>query len=315
MPLLSIVIPAYNEGESLEYVVVALHQALDSENILFEIIFIDDGSSDSTYEKIKEQSRLTDNVHGYRFSRNFGKEAAIWAGIQKANGDCCIVMDCDLQHPPEVLPNMYRLWEKGYEIVEGVKTHRGKESSIYRLFSGMFYRLIAVLSGLDMRTSSDFKLLDKRVVYELLQFKERNAFFRGLSFWVGFRSIKIEYEVAPRNFGKTKWNFIGLTKYALNNIVGFSTAPMQLVTFIGGILTLASAVLGIQTLIQYFAGHSLEGFTTVILLLLLIGGGLMISLGIIGLYIAKIYDEVKNRPRYIISESTKAIHKQNTCSY
>lgn len=305
MSLLSIVIPAYNEEESLEYISPALHRVLDSENIRFEIIFIDDGSSDFTYEKIKELSHAADNIYGYRFSRNFGKEAAIWAGLQKVNGDCCIVMDCDLQHPPEVLPKMYRLWEEGYEIVEGIKAHRGSESFVYKFFSGIFYRLITALSGLDMQTSSDFKLLDKRIVDELLQFKERNAFFRGLSFWIGFRSIKIEYQVAPRNFGKTKWSFINLVKYAVNNIIGFSTAPMQIVTVIGATLIIASFALFIHTLIQYFLGHSLEGFTTVILLLLLIGGGLMVSLGITGLYIAKIYDEVKNRPRFIISESTQ----------
>jgi len=305
MIMLSIVIPAYNEEESLEYVLPALRQALDPENIDFEVVFIDDGSSDRTFEKITAQSAAEDHVRGYRFSRNFGKESAVWAGLQKAEGDCCIVMDCDLQHPPEVLPKMYRLWEEGYEIVEGIKADRGKESLIYRLFSGLFYRLIASLSGLDMRTSSDFKLLDRRVLDELLQFRERNAFFRGLSFWVGFRSTQIEYAVAPRRFGTTKWNFFGLLKYALNNIIGFSSAPLQLVTLIGSLFIIASLILGVQTLVRFFLGFSLEGFTTVILLLLITGGSLMVSLGIIGLYIGKIYEEVKNRPRFIISESTE----------
>ena len=304
LPLLSIVVPTYNEEESIDYVVPALCKALNSENINFEVIFIDDGSSDSTYEKISAQSTSTVNVRGYRFSRNFGKEAAIWAGLQMAHGDCCVVMDCDLQHPPEALPRFYRLWEDGYEIVEGIKKSRGSESLLYKAFSKSFYRTIATLSGLDMRDSSDFKLLDKRVVNILLQLNERNTFFRGLSYWVGFRSVKMEYEVAPRHSGNTKWNFFKLCKYALNNIAGFSSAPLQLVTFVGTILIAASAILGIQTLAQYFSGYALEGFTTIILLILLIGGHLMISLGVIGLYIAKIYDEVKNRPRFIISEST-----------
>ena len=305
MALLSIVIPAYNEEESITHIAPVLHRVLDAEGIAFEIVFIDDGSSDSTFEKIKKLSSESNSIYGYRFSRNFGKDAAIWAGLQKANGDCCVVMDCDLQHPPEILPKMYRLWEDGFEVVEGIKVHRSKESFFHKISAGFFYRTITALSGLDMRSSSDFKLLDKRVVKELTQLTERNAFFRGLSFWVGFHGAKIEYEVAPRRFGATKWRFSNLAKYAINNIVGFSSSPLQLVTGMGILMITASIILLIHTLIQYFTGNSQEGFTTVILLLLFIGGGIMISLGIIGFYIAKIYEEVKNRPRFIISESTE----------
>ena len=305
MSLMSIVIPAYNEEESIEHVVTALRKVLQAENIRYEIIFIDDGSADNTFLRIKEQCESDENIRGYRFSRNFGKESAIWAGLKYATGDCCLVMDSDLQHPPETIPEMYRLWEEGYEVVEGIKANRGKESLISRMFTAAFYKLITGLSGFDMRNSSDFKLLDKRVVDELVQLEERNSFFRGLSHWVGFRSVKVEYEVMKRKYGKTKWNFISLTKYAIKNITGFSTAPLHLVTAIGFTLVIASIAFLIFTLIRHFYGHSLEGFATVIVLLLFIGGGLMISLGIIGVYIAKIYDEVKSRPRYIVSESTE----------
>jgi dolichol-phosphate mannosyltransferase len=212
LPLLSVIIPAYNEEESISHVLPALQKVLGPENINFELIFIDDGSTDSTFQKIVEQNKAHKNIHGYRFSRNFGKEAAIWAGLEAARGDCCVVMDCDLQHPPDTLPKMYKLWEEGYEIVEGVKAHRGKQSRLYNVFSAVFYRLIATLSGLDMRASSDFKLLDKRVIGQLTQLGERNTFFRGLSYWVGFRSVKMEYEVAPRQHGTTKWNFFKLFK-------------------------------------------------------------------------------------------------------
>jgi len=303
MPLLSIVIPAYNEEDNIDYVVSTLKQVLDNEMIDFEIIFVDDGSNDLTFKRIKEQSLIAKNIYGYRLSRNFGKEAAMWAGLGKINGDCCIVMDCDLQHPADIIPRMFGLWKEGYEIVEGIKV-RGKESVLYKMFSGVFYRLISFLSGFDMRSSSDFKLLDRRVVNELMELKERNAFFRGLSFWVGFNSTKIEYKVADRKHSMSKWKPFGLVKYGLNNIIGFSTAPLQIVTVIGGVLILSFIALAVQTLVNFIMGYALEGFTTVILLLLLIGGGLMISIGIVGLYIAKIYDEVKGRPRYIISEST-----------
>lgn len=304
MPLLSIIIPAYNEAESINHVLPALHEVLDPADINFEVIFIDDGSSDSTYHQITELSKTASNVTGYLFSRNFGKEAAIWAGLQKAGGDCCVVMDCDLQHPPETLLRMYRLWEDGYEIIEGIKANRGKESLAHKLFSKIFYRMIASLSGLDMRASSDFKLLDRRILNELLQFNERNTFFRGLSYWIGFKVTHVEYEVAQRRFGKTKWHFWGLVKYALNNIAGFSMAPLQFVMAAGSIAIIISIILSIQTLIRFLSGRALEGFTTTIILILFIGGGIMAGLGIIGLYIAKIYEEVKGRPRFIIRDST-----------
>lgn len=304
MSLLSVVIPAYNEGDNIFYIISALKDVLEAEKIDYEIVFVDDGSNDFTFANIKEQSLTAENIRGYRLSRNFGKEAAMWAGLSKIKGDSCVVMDCDLQHPPETIVKMYRLWEEGFEVVEGIKIKRGRESILYKLFSGIFYRLISSLSGFDMQSSSDFKLLDKRVVTELLKLKERNAFFRGLSFWVGFRAAKIEYQVGERKYSKSKWNTFGLFKYGFSNIIGFSTAPLQLVTVVGIFLTAASVILGIQTVVRFIMGDSLEGFTTVILLLLLIGGGLMLSLGIIGLYIAKIYDEVKNRPRFIISEAT-----------
>jgi dolichol-phosphate mannosyltransferase len=295
--------PAFNEEKSIEHVLPALNDAL--EHIHFELIFIDDGSSDATYEKITELTKIANNVRGFRFSRNFGKEAAIWAGLENAKGDCCVVMDCDLQHPPQVIPELYKLWQQGYEVVEGVKKIKDDKPFTYGIFSNLFYRIITFLSGFNMRASSDFKLLDKRVVNALLTLEERNTFFRGLSFWVGFRSIKFEYDVMPRKFGATKWNFYKLTKYALNNIAGFSTAPMQLVTLLGTILIVFSVIIGIQTLIRFFMGHALEGFTTIILLLLLIGGCLMVSIGVVGLYIAKIYEEIKKRPRFIVSETTE----------
>jgi dolichol-phosphate mannosyltransferase len=305
MPLLSIVVPAYNEEDALEQVMPALREVLASREIEFEVIFVDDGSKDATFAKITQLAAADKRVRGFRFSRNFGKEAAIWAGLENASGDCVAVMDADLQHPPETLPLMWDLWQEGYEVVEGVKGKRAKEFILRRFFAWMFYGIISSLSGFNMRTASDFKLLDRRVVDELLQLKERNAFFRGLSFWVGFRATRVEYVTAPRQHGETKWRFGQLVRYAFTNIVGFSTAPMQLVTIIGSILLISSLALGVQTLVRFFQGNAVEGFTTVILLLLLIGGALMVSLGVIGLYIAKIYDEVKGRPRYIISEATE----------
>lgn len=305
MPILSIVMPAYNEEKMIMKAAYSVSQLMEKEGIQSEILFVNDGSKDDTWQEIHRASQELNNVRGISFSRNFGKESAILAGIEHAKGDCCVVMDCDLQHPPETVIEMYRLWEDGFEIVEGVKKSRGQEGKIKTLFTKGFYQLINRATGFDMSTSSDFKLLDRKVVDAYLKLPERKLFFRALSFWLGYKSIVVEFEVQDRVEGETKWSYFSLIKYAINNITSFSTAPMQLITIIGILFFIFAIVLSIQSLVNFLSGHSLEGFTTVILLLLGIGSVLMISLGIIGYYISKIYEEVKRRPRYIVSVKTK----------
>ena len=308
MALLSVIIPSFNEESNIRNTVDTLSAVLQREHIAYELLFVSDGSKDQTFPLIRSASLQDNRVRGVQFSRNFGKEAAIFAGLRLAEGDCCVVIDCDLQHPPETIPRMYRLWEQGYEVVEGIKSSRGREKLSYKLSSGVFYKLLGKLTGVDMSDSSDFKLLDRKVVDVLNSLPERNTFFRALSFWAGFRSTRVEYEVAERKYGQSKWSLKGLWKYAVSNITSFSSAPMQLVTGLGILLLILSVVLGVQTLVKYFTHQAVEGFTTVILLLLIIGGVLMMSLGIIGSYISKIYDEVKGRPRYIIGDITDNLH-------
>ncbi len=307
MSLLSVVIPSYNEEKNIALAVQRLSQVLNEAHIAHELIFVDDGSRDRTYELICREAQGNPQVRGISFSRNFGKEAAIFAGLREAKGDTCVVTDCDMQFPPEVIPQMVALWEQGYEVVEGKKSCRGKESASHGLFARLFYRLVGRAVGMDMQSSSDFKLLDRRVVDVLNGLQEKDTFFRALSFWAGFRTATVEFEVAERINGQSKWSFSGLLKYAVNNITSFTTAPLRLVTVLGGVLLACTLVLGIQTLVRFFLGNSVEGFTTVILLLLLIGGSIMVSLGIIGHYIARIYDEVKNRPRYIVAHRTEEV--------
>ena len=223
------------------------------------------------------------------------------AGLANATGDCVVVMDCDLQHPPETIVEMYHLWQQGYEVVEGVKRSRGKESIFHKLSAGLFYKMISKAVKIDMSRASDFKLLDRRAVEALLQMPERNAFFRALSSWIGFRSTTVEFDVREREIGESKWSTKALIKYAVSNIVSFSAAPMKLLLFTGIFGLLLSVILGIQTLVNYFSGHAVEGFTTVILLILIMGSFILLGLGVIGYYISKIYEEVKCRPRYIIS--------------
>lgn len=304
MSLLSIVLPAYNEEQNIANTADVLSGLLEGLDIEYELVFISDGSSDNTYAEILKAAESNRHIKGAQFSRNFGKEAGIFAGLELSCGDAVIVMDCDLQHPPSVIPQMIEKWRAGAEIVEGVKSDRGKEGLGYKLSAGLFYKVMSRLIKIDMTASSDFKLLDRKVVNVLLELPERNTFFRALTFWAGFNTETVEYEVQERKFGNSKWSLWSLMKYALTNATSFSTLPLQMVTVLGVVSILGSIILFVQTLVRYLMGASVEGFTTVILLILIIGGFIMLSLGIIGHYLARIYEEVKGRPKYIISKVT-----------
>ena len=300
--MLSVILPSYNEEKMIPAAADTISGILERENIDFELLFIDDGSKDATWENITRVAEKNAHVVGVHFSRNFGKEAAMFAGLEKATGDCCVVLDCDLQHPPEKIVEMYRLWEDGYEVVEGIKEDRGEESGLHKFAANSFYGLISRATGMDMSSSSDFKLLDRKVVDTLNSLPERNVFFRALSFWVGYRKATVYYSVRERTEGESKWSTKSLIKYAITNIGSFSSAPLHMVTVLGLIMLMVAIVFSIISLVQKLTGQALGGFTTVILLLLFSSSIIMISLGIVGYYIARIYDEIKGRPRYIISK-------------
>nr|WP_296455204.1 glycosyltransferase family 2 protein [uncultured Acetatifactor sp.] len=310
--LLSIVLPAYNEEQNIPNTVKVLTGMLTENDIDYELVFVSDGSRDATFAQIQKAAEENPKVRGAEFSRNFGKEAAIFAGLSLAAGDAVVVMDCDLQHPPEVVLEMWKLWRGGAEVVEGIKESRGRESLAHKLSAGLFYKVMSRLIKMDMNASSDFKLLDRKVVDVLLGLPERNTFFRALSFWAGFRREYVSYQVRERQFGESKWSTLSLMKYAVTNATSFSTLPLQLVTVMGMISILFSVVLFIQTFVKYLSGTAVEGFTTVILLILVIGGFLMLSLGVIGHYIARIYEEVKGRPKYIIRRITDVREREGT---
>ncbi len=300
--MLSVILPSYNEEKMIPVAADTISAILEHENIDFELLFVDDGSKDATWENITRAAELNKHVVGVHFSRNFGKEAAMFAGLEKASGDCCVVIDCDLQHPPEKIVEMYRLWEDGYEVVEGIKEDRGEESGFHKFAANSFYGLISKATGMDMSSSSDFKLLDRKVVDTLNKLPERNVFFRALSFWVGFKKATVYYSVRERTEGVSKWSTKSLIKYAITNIGSFSSAPLHIVTVLGFIMLAVAIVFSIISLVQKLTGQALGGFTTVILLLMFSSSIIMISLGIVGYYIARIYDEIKGRPRYIISQ-------------
>ena len=303
--MLSIIIPAYNEEQCIKRAYNAIHSLLAENNIESEFIFVNDGSSDRTHEIINELSSEQDNIIGLHFSRNFGKESAISAGLAAVSGNCAVVIDCDLQHPPEKIIEMYHLWEQGYEIVEGIKKERGQEKKMHSIGAKFFYSVISHMAGFDMANSSDFKLLDRKVIDVLNKMPER-GFFRAISYWVGYNKTIVEYDVGERVDGESKWSTHGLIKYALSNISSYSTAPMQTVTVLGVLMLIISVIFGVWALIDKITGRALEGMTTVIIITIFIGCIIMISLGIIGYYIARIYEEIKGRPKYIISSTVKS---------
>lgn len=306
--MLSIVLPVYNEEENIVRAYEAIRDVLMPRDIAFELVFVNDGSKDNSFEVIRKLSEDVRDakIVGVSFSRNFGKEAAIFTGLSHATGDVCAVMDCDLQHPPETLLEMYDMWKQGFEIIEGVKRSRGKENFIYKAFAKLFYKLISKSTGIEMYRSSDFKMLDRKVVDEYVKLSERNIFFRALSSWLGYKSAVVEFDVQERVSGNTKWSIKSLVKYAIGSITSFTTAPMQLITISGMLFFFFAVVLGVHSIVKWAMGHALEGFTTVILLLLITGSLIMISLGIIGYYLARIYEEIKGRPRSIVREIVKS---------
>lgn len=300
MDKISLVVPCFNEQDNIGPFYDAILEVFGDIPATFELMFVDDGSSDSTFERIQALHEKDERVKCISFSRNFGKEAALFAGIRSVTGDCTVVLDADLQHPPALIKEMYKLWKEGYEVVEGIKQSRGKESALHGLFTRLFYRMISHAVKIDMANSSDYKLLDLKVTEELAKLKERNTFFRALSFWVGFKKTSVYYEVADRASGSSKWSTRSLMKYAINNVICFSYLPLHIISIVGILFVLIALGIGVDAIISYFGNNAASGFPTIVFLLLVGFGGCLISLGIIGIYIAQIYDEVKKRPQYII---------------
>lgn len=271
-------------------------------NYELELLFIDDGSKDNTYSIASALADKDGRIKVTSFSRNFGKEAAIFCGLKQAKGDAVVVMDADLQHPIETIKSMMDKWEEDFDIVEGIKKSRGKETKAHSMLAGIFYALISKMIGFDMRNSSDFKLMDRKVVCTLNELEERATFFRALTFWVGFRSTIVEYEVMDRVAGKTKWSGKSLIKYAVTNLTSFTYMPLHYITIVGVLVLLLGTILGIDAVISYFHGKSVAGYPSLVILILFATGAIMLSLGIIALYISRMYEEIKQRPRYIVKD-------------
>jgi polyisoprenyl-phosphate glycosyltransferase len=301
---LSIVIPVYNEAALLPDTLSAVRHQLALVAIPHEIIIVDDGSTDGTWDLLSRISVEMPGIKGIRLSRNFGKESALAAGLNFARGGAVIVMDGDGQHPPNLIPEMVRRWrEEDADIVEGVKTGRGNEPIFSTLRARLFYWLMKRLTGMDLDNASDFKLIDRKVVEAHNSLHEGSRFFRGIVAWLGFKKTQIPFTVEPRSSGKSRWSLIKLITLAIHASTSFSSVPLHIITAMGITMLVTSIVLGIQTLYMKFSGVAVSGFTTVILLLLFIGSTLMVSLGIIGVYLSRIFEEVKHRPKFVIDDT------------
>ncbi len=304
MNIISFVIPVFNESANLNILLAAIQSELARADVQGEIIFVDDGSRDDSWPVLAALAQANPQIKALRLSRNFGKDAALAAGIERVTGDAVIIMDADLQHPPAVIPDMIRLWrEHGAQIVETVKVKRGRESVSYKCCAGLFYKLFRRLSGFAITGQSDFCLLDKLVVEAWRQLGERNLFFKGTVAWLGFQRDLVEYNVPLRGAGQSGWTLWKLFRSAVVGIVSFSSMPLHLVTIIGVFFLCIALALGLRAVYLKFHYGLVDGITTLILLQLFIGSVIMISFGIVGEYIARIFDEVKARPRFVIRET------------
>ncbi len=301
-PLISLVVPVFNEQEVLGIFLERTSAVLDQAGFDYEYVFVNDGSSDDTLLMLVGLSAKNSHIRVVDLSRNFGKEAALTAGIDLVRGNVLIPMDVDLQDPPELIPRLVERWREGYDVVYGVRSQRAEDSAMKRATAGWFYRLFNRLSSTHIPDNAgDFRLLDERVVAVLRQLPERNRFMKGIFSWVGFRSIGVPYERPARAAGQTKWNFLKLWNFALDGIFSFSTVPLRVWSYVGVLISFLSFVYASFIVIRILIlGKDLPGYASIITVVLFLGGIQLLSLGIIGEYLGRLFVETKGRPVYIV---------------
>lgn len=302
---LSIIAPMYNEESNIDYFFETLIPVLTRLNLEYEIICVNDGSKDHTLERLITYHQHNPQIKIISFSRNFGKEIALTAGLHHSNGKAIIPIDTDMQDPPELIEGLVEKWREGYDVVYAVRRQRLGESSFKRLTANVFYRFINFISDTPIpKDTGDFRLFDRRVVKELNRIPERTRFMKGLFAWVGFKQVGIEYDRQPRHQGKTKWNYWKLWNFALDGITLFSTFPLRLWSYVGIIISLFSFGFASFLVIRTFVhGKDVPGYASIMVAVLFLGGLQLISLGVIGEYLGRVYAETKRRPLYIINES------------
>jgi polyisoprenyl-phosphate glycosyltransferase len=303
-PVVSIIVPIFNEAESIAELYRQLVGVLDSTSELWELLLINDGSSDDSAEIIRGLRAKDPRVHMIDFVRNFGHQIAVTAGLDAAQGDAVVIIDADLQDPPEVILEMLAKWKAGYEVVYAVRTEREGESWFKEISAKLFYRLIFLITDVNIPLDTgDFRLLDAKVVRALRQMRERHRFLRGMAAWVGFRQIGVPYRRHARFAGKTKYPFRKMIRLALNAITSFSYFPLQLATYMGFICAgVAAIAIPIVIILRLTGMGAFTGQATTLISVLFLGGVQLICVGILGEYIGRVYDEVKGRPLYIARE-------------
>lgn len=300
---LSVIVPVMNEAANIEELVGRTRRSLDEIGVSWELILVDDGSSDDTWPTIQTFAAKHPEVHGLSLSRNFGHQNALLAGLQNASGEAVVSLDGDLQHPPEVIPELFEQWRDGADIVK-TRRQSSKDSSLFkRLTSRWFYRVFSVLSGLPAEAGmSDFRLIDRRIVPVLTRMRDPNPFLRGLVEWAGYDSSTVAYQAAPRAGGRSKYDFRKMLKFATSAVVSFSTIPLKIALWFGFLTSVLSFVTIVYGVVLFFLGVTVPGWASLVTLTAFMFGVLFIVLGILGLYLGSIHEAIKNRPRYLIRE-------------
>ncbi len=301
----SILVPCYNEEKSLPVLYEQLKQLMDGhQDFEWQVLLVDDGSKDSTLQVCKTLRQTDDRVAYIGLSRNFGKERAMLAGFDHATGDCLVIMDADLQHPPHVIPQMLQYWQDGYEDVYAKRNDRGKESWLRRKLTLAYYKLLQKSAKIDVLPNvGDFRLLDRKCVDALKTMRESERYTKGLYCWMGFKKKEITFDQGERYAGKSSFNFSRLMGLAVNGITSYTVAPLRISTILGFIVSICAFIYMLYVLIKTcIMGDPVQGFPTLVILILFLGGVQLLAIGIIGEYLARIYQETKHRPVYLISE-------------
>lgn len=304
MSKLTVVVPAYNESEGLRDFHVRLAAVLDGLDLETEVLYVDDGSRDDTYAVMRALRASDPRVSTLKLSRNFGKELALTAGLDHVDADAAIVIDADLQDPPELIPTFVRHWREGYDVVYGTRASRAGETGFKKLTASGFYRVMERLSATPIpRDTGDFRLLSRRALDALKQVRERQRFMKGLFTWVGFRQLSVVYHRDPRHAGETKWNYWKLWNFAIEGITSFSGAPLKLATYFGLLTAVVAFVFGLWVLGKaLWLGDPVRGYPSLMVVVLFLGGTQLMALGVIGEYLGRLYVESKQRPLYLIDE-------------
>jgi len=304
-PELSVVIPAFNEAGNVVPMYERLVAALDSHVTGFEIVYVDDGSRDDTWHRIVELAQRDGRVRGISFARNFGHQAALTAGLDAARGRAVVIIDADLQDPPEVIPEMVRQWRAGHEVVYGQRAEREGETWFKKATAAMFYRTLRAITNVDIPVDTgDFRLMGPRAVAAFRALPERNRFIRGLVSWIGFPQTAVRYQRRARQAGETKYPLRKMTRFALDGITSFSFLPLRVATVAGFAVSLLSFLYIVVVIILKILGINWPGYTSMMASILFLGGVQLVMIGILGEYVARVFEEVKRRPLYLVGEST-----------